>query len=71
VGEIGFLRGDLAGRLATTVWLENYAASFDAGADLTVPDRFTTDPAGGVCFSYADASKVALDNITVHLPPAR
>jgi len=24
-----------------------------------------------VCFSYADASKVALDNITVHLPAGK
>jgi len=41
VGEIGFLRGiwmDGSQRLA---WLEDYAASLDAAADLPVPERLT------------------------------
>ncbi|MEP6915954.1 MAG: ABC transporter ATP-binding protein [Acidobacteriota bacterium] len=69
VGEIGFLRGiwmDGSRRLA---WLENYAASLTATADLAVPStvrsgiRFER-----VSFSYPGTSRVVLDDISLTLP---
>jgi ATP-binding cassette subfamily B protein len=71
VGEIGFLRGiwmDGARRLA---WLEDYAASFTANRDVEVPDRLTAGiDLDHVCFSYPGSDRLALDDITLHLPPA-
>jgi ATP-binding cassette subfamily B protein len=71
VGEIGFLRGiwmDGARRLA---WLEDYAASFIADRDVEVPDRLTAGiDLDHVCFSYPGTDRLALDDITLHLPPA-
>src|SRR6202158_5682424 len=69
VGEIGFLRGfwmDGSRRLA---WLEDYAASVAASADLSVPTalhrgiRF-----GHVSFAYPGTSRVVLDDVSVTLP---
>jgi ATP-binding cassette subfamily B protein len=72
VGEIGFLRGIWLDGSRRLVWLENYAASFDAGADLPVPARFTDGiRLEGVSFSYADSDKVALDNVSLHLPAGK
>ncbi len=72
VGEIGFLRGIWLDGSRRLVWLENYAASFDAGADLPVPARLTDGiRLEGVSFSYADSDKVALDNISLHLPAGK
>src|SRR3989442_12474983 len=42
VGEIGFLRGIWLDGSQRLVWLENYAASLVASADLAVPARLTT-----------------------------
>jgi ATP-binding cassette, subfamily B, bacterial len=71
VGEIGFLRGiwlDGARRLA---WLEDYAAAFTADRDVEVPDRLTAGiDLDHVCFSYPGTARLALDDITLHLPPA-
>jgi ATP-binding cassette, subfamily B, bacterial len=71
VGEIGFLRGiwmDGARRLA---WLEDYAASFTADRDVEVPDRLTAGiDLDQVCFCYPGTDRLALDDITLHLPPA-
>jgi ATP-binding cassette subfamily B protein len=72
VGEIGFLRGIWLDGSRRLVWLENYAASFDADTDLPVPERLTDGiRLEGVSFSYSGASKVALDNISVHLPAGK
>ncbi|MEU0092893.1 ABC transporter ATP-binding protein [Kribbella sp. NPDC006257] len=72
VGEIGFLRGIWLDGSRRLVWLENYAASFAAGADLPVPARLTDGiRLEGVSFSYADSDKVALDNISLHLPAGK
>jgi ATP-binding cassette subfamily B protein len=69
VGEIGFLRGfwmDGSRRLA---WLEDYAASAAASADLPVPVvlhrgiRFDH-----VSFAYPGTSRVVLDDVSVTLP---
>ncbi len=69
VGELGFLRGfwmDGSRRLA---WLENYAASLTAAADLPAPDvlrrgiRFEH-----VSFAYPGTSRLVLDDISLMLP---
>jgi ATP-binding cassette subfamily B protein len=69
VGEIGFLRGfwmDGSRRLA---WLEDYAASVAASADVPSPSalrraiRFDH-----VSFAYPGTSKVVLDDVTFDLP---
>jgi ATP-binding cassette subfamily B protein len=69
VGEIGFLRGfwmDGSRRLA---WLEDYAASFVASADLAVPatlrDGIRLDH---VSFAYPATSRLVLDDVSVVLP---
>ncbi|TDU89704.1 ATP-binding cassette subfamily B protein [Kribbella voronezhensis] len=69
VGEIGFLRGIWLDGSRRLVWLENYAASFDLDADLPVPSRLVDGiRLEGVSFRYAGAEKVALDNVSLHLP---
>src|SRR6266542_773692 len=72
VGEIGFLRGiwmDGARRLA---WLEDYAASIAAGADLSVPERLergiTLDH---VTFAYPGTSRVVLDDVSLMFPAGK
>src|SRR5438093_3382405 len=69
VGEIGFLRGfwmDGSRRLA---WLEDYARSLTASADLPVPAllrrgiRF-----GHVSFAYPGTSRLVLDEVSLSLP---
>jgi ATP-binding cassette subfamily B protein len=69
VGELGFLRGfwmDGSRRLA---WLEEYAASADASADLPVPAalergiRFE-----GVSFAYPGTSRLVLEDVSLVLP---
>jgi ATP-binding cassette, subfamily B, bacterial len=70
IGEIGFLRGiwmDGARRLA---WLEDYARSFSANADVEVPSRLTRGiDLSRVSFSYPGTERLALDDITLHVPP--
>jgi ATP-binding cassette subfamily B protein len=69
VGEIGFLRGiwmDGSRRLA---WLETYAASVRAQADLQVPDRL----ADGIRFEHVDfvypgTTRPVLQDVNLHLP---
>jgi ATP-binding cassette subfamily B protein len=69
VGEIGFLRGvwmDGSRRLA---WLEDYAASFNATADLAVPGGVRTGiRLDHVSFSYPGTSRVVLDDVSLTLP---
>jgi ATP-binding cassette subfamily B protein len=69
VGEIGFLRGiwmDGARRLA---WLEDYAASVVAPADLSAPailhDGIRFDH---VSFAYPGTSRLVLEDVSVRLP---
>ena len=70
IGEIGFLRGiwmDGARRLA---WLEDYANSLTAQSDVEVPSRLTRGiELSRVSFSYPGTERLALDDITLHLPP--
>jgi ATP-binding cassette subfamily B protein len=69
VGEIGFLRGfwmDGSRRLA---WLEDYAASEAASADLPVPKELRRGiRLDHVSFTYPGASRVVLDDVSVTLP---
>ena len=72
VGEVGFLRGfwmDGSRRLA---WLEDYAASIAAGADLSVPERLergiTLDH---VTFAYPGTSRVVLDDVSMIFPAGK
>ena len=69
VGEIGFLRGiwmDGSRRLA---WLEDYAASLVAAADLPVPDRLRSGiTLEHVSFAYPGTDRLVLDDVSVHLP---
>jgi ATP-binding cassette subfamily B protein len=69
VGELGFLRGfwmDGSRRLA---WLEDYAASLDATADMPVPARLQHGiRLDRVSFTYPGTSRLVLDNVTVTLP---
>jgi ATP-binding cassette subfamily B protein len=69
VGEIGFLRGiwmDGSRRLA---WLENYAASFAATADLPVPARLAQGVRfEHVSFTYPGTERLVLDDVNLELP---
>jgi ATP-binding cassette, subfamily B, bacterial len=69
VGEIGFLRGfwmDGSRRLA---WLEDYAASVAAAADLPVPAVLRRGlRLDHVSFTYPGTSRVVLDDVSVMLP---
>jgi ATP-binding cassette subfamily B protein len=72
VGEIGFLRGIWLDGSRRLVWLENYAASFDAEADLPVPSRLVDGiRLEGVSFAYAGSEKLALDNVDLELPAGK
>jgi len=69
VGEIGFLRGiwmDGARRLA---WLEDYAASLVASADLPVPARLTQGIRfEHVSFAYPATDRLVLEDVNLELP---
>jgi ATP-binding cassette subfamily B protein len=69
VGEIGFLRGiwmDGARRLA---WLEDYAASLVAPADLPAPDRLSEGiRLEHVSFAYPGTDRLVLDDVNLDLP---
>jgi ATP-binding cassette subfamily B protein len=69
VGEIGFLRGiwmDGSRRLA---WLEDYAASFVAAADLPVPTRLAQGIRfEHVSFAYPGTDHHVLNDVTLDLP---
>jgi ATP-binding cassette subfamily B protein len=72
VGEVGFLRGfwmDGSRRLA---WLEDYAASVAAAADLAVPERLGDGITfEHVSFAYPGTSRVVLDDVSLRLPAGR
>jgi ATP-binding cassette, subfamily B, bacterial len=69
VGEIGFLRGiwmDGSRRLA---WLEDYAASLVADADLPVPSRLQEGiRLDRVSFAYPGTERMVLEDVTLDLP---
>jgi ATP-binding cassette, subfamily B, bacterial len=69
VGEIGFLRGiwmDGSRRLA---WLEDYAASVAAMADLPAPRRLERGiRLEHVSFAYPGTDRLVLDDISLELP---
>src|SRR3954467_4291387 len=69
VGEIGFLRGiwmDGSRRLA---WLEDYAASLMADADLPVPARLQEGiRLDRVSFAYPGTDRLVLEDVTLELP---
>ena len=69
VGEIGFLRGiwlDGSRRLA---WLEDYAASLVASADLPAPSRLREGiRLEGVSFAYPGTDRLVLDSVDLDLP---
>jgi ATP-binding cassette subfamily B protein len=69
VGEIGFLRGiwlDGSRRLA---WLEDYAASFVADADLPAPAALREGiRLEGVSFAYPGTERLVLDSVDLDLP---
>jgi ATP-binding cassette subfamily B protein len=69
VGEIGFLRGiwmDGARRLA---WLEDYAASLAASADLPIPHRLEKGiRLEHVSFSYPGTTRLVLDDVSLEFP---
>ncbi|MFI7060083.1 ABC transporter ATP-binding protein [Kribbella sp. NPDC050124] len=72
VGEIGFLRGIWLDGSRRLVWLENYAASFDDSADLPAPERLTDGiRLDHVSFTYAGASRPALEDVDLLLPAGR
>ena len=69
VGEIGFLRGiwlDGSRRLA---WLEDYATSLVASADLPAPSQLREGiRLEGVSFAYPGTERLVLDSIDLELP---
>jgi ATP-binding cassette subfamily B protein len=69
VGEIGFLRGiwmDGSRRLA---WLEDYAASLFAHADLPVPSQLRAGiRLDHVSFAYPGTERLVLEDVTLELP---
>jgi ATP-binding cassette subfamily B protein len=69
VGEVGFLRGfwmDGSRRLA---WLEEYAASLTASADVPVPTRLRRGiRLEHVSFAYPGTSRLVLDDVSLSLP---
>ncbi|MPZ18455.1 MAG: ATP-binding cassette domain-containing protein [Luteitalea sp.] len=69
VGEIGFLRGfwmDGSRRLA---WLEDYAASLTASADLPVPAALRNGIRfDHVSFAYPGTSRLVLNDVSLSLP---
>jgi ATP-binding cassette subfamily B protein len=72
VGELGFLRGfwmDGARRLA---WLEDYAASLTAAADLPVPDEVRSGiRLDRVSFAYPGTSRLVLEEVSLFLPAGK
>jgi ATP-binding cassette subfamily B protein len=69
IGEIGFLRGIWLDGSRRLVWLENYTAALTAENDVAVPDRLIEGISlEHVSFAYPGANRLALEDITLHLP---
>jgi ATP-binding cassette, subfamily B, bacterial len=69
VGEIGFLRGIWMDGSIRLAWLEDYAASLVAHADLPVPARLTKGiRLEHVSFAYPGTERLVLDDVSLDLP---
>jgi ATP-binding cassette, subfamily B, bacterial len=69
VGEIGFLTGFWAYGARRLAWLEDYAASLVASADLPVPVRLATGVRfEHVSFAYPGTNRLVLDDVNLELP---
>lgn len=69
VGEIGFLRGIWMEGSRRLAWLEDYAASFVAAADLAVPIHLTRGIRfEHVSFTYPGTDRLVLEDIDLELP---
>ncbi|HTA30328.1 MAG TPA: ABC transporter ATP-binding protein [Candidatus Cybelea sp.] len=69
VSEIGFLRGFWIYGARRLAWLEDYAASMTASADLPVPALLRQAIClDHVSFSYPGTTRLVLDDISLRLP---
>ena len=69
VGEIGFLRGIWMDGSRRLVWLEQYAASIVADADLPVPARLEKGiRLERVSFAYPGTERLVLQDVSLELP---
>ena len=69
VGEVGFLRSFWVYGARRLAWLEDYAASFAAAADLPVPARLATGIRfDHVSFAYPGTDRLVLDDVSLDLP---
>ncbi len=69
VGEVGFLRGFWIYGSRRLAWLEDYAASFVATADLPVPPAMRRGiRLDHVSFAYPGTSKLVVDDVSLALP---
>src|SRR5262249_41767196 len=69
VGELGFLRGFWLGGSRGLAWLEDYAASLVANADVPVPARLTEGiRLEGVSFAYPGTERRVLEDVNLTLP---
>jgi ATP-binding cassette subfamily B protein len=69
VGEIGFLRGFWSYGARRLVWLENYAASVAASADVPVPVRLMKGIRfDRVSFAYPGTDRLVLNEVSLDLP---
>jgi ATP-binding cassette subfamily B protein len=69
VGEIGFLRGIWMDGSRRLVWLEEYAGSLVAHADLPPPARLNRGiRLERVSFAYPGTSRLVLDDVSLELP---
>lgn len=69
VGEVGFLRGFWSDGSRRLAWLEDYAASIAASADLPVPAAIREGVRlEHVSFAYPGTSRVVLDDVSLVLP---
>ncbi len=69
VGELGFLRGFWADGSRRLAWLEDYAASLTASADLPVPATIRRGiRLDRVSFAYPGTSRLVLEHVSLSLP---
>jgi ATP-binding cassette subfamily B protein len=69
VGEIGFLRGFWMYGSIRLAWLEDYAASLSARADLPAPDAISSGiRLDRVSFAYPGTSRLVLEDVSLTLP---
>ena len=69
VGEIGFLRGFWMYGSRRLAWLEDYAASFVANADVRVPSSLQRGISlDHVSFAYPGTSKLVVNDVSLALP---